>query len=61
MDLRATQYLPDIIKLQQCLYSTFNHQKDKIDAINQTIGEFIQELPNGTSFCNFYIVDVITW
>ena len=47
MDLRATQYLPDIVKLQQCLYSTFNRLKDKMDAKNQTIGEFIQELPDG--------------
>jgi hypothetical protein len=47
MDLRATQYLPDIVKLQKCLYSTFNRLKDKKDAKSQTIGEFIQELPNG--------------
>ena len=59
MDLRATQYLPDIVKLQQCLYSTFNRLKDKMDAKNQTIGEFIQELPNGivTSFeCPTFLI-----
>ena len=53
MDLRATQYLPDIVKLQQYLYSTFNRLKDKMDAKNQTIGEFIQELPNGIIVTSF--------
>ena len=47
MDLRATQYLPDIARLQQCLYDKFNRQVDKKDSKQQTVGLFIEELPNG--------------
>ena len=47
MDLRATQYLPDIAHLQQCLYDKFNHQVDKKDSKQLTVGLFIEELPSG--------------
>ena len=46
-DLRATQYLPDIARLQQCLYDKFNRQLDKKDSKQQTVGLFIEELPSG--------------
>ena len=46
-ELRATQYLPDIAKLQQCLFDKFNRQIDKKDSKKQTVGMFIRELPNG--------------
>ena len=46
-ELRATQYLPDIARLQQCLYDKFNQQIDRKDVKKQTIQSFIKELPNG--------------
>ena len=46
-DLCATQYLPDIARLQQCLYDKFNRQLDKKDSKQQTVGLFIEELPSG--------------
>lgn len=45
--LRATQYLPDIVWLQQCLYDAFHHRLDKKDAMTQTIGEFLEKLASG--------------
>ena len=45
--LRATQYLPDIVWLQQCLYDAFHHRLDKKDAVTQTIGEFLEKLASG--------------
>ena len=45
--LRATQYLPDIVKLQQCLYDSFHHRLDRTDANRLTIGEFLEKLPSG--------------
>ena len=47
MDLRATRYLPDIARLQQCLYDKFNRQVDKKDSRKLTVGLFIEELPSG--------------
>ena len=47
VDLRATQYLPYLARLQQCLYDKFNRQLDKKDSKQQTIGLFIKQLPNG--------------
>ncbi len=46
-ELRATQYLPDIARLQQCLYDKFNRQIDRKDVKKQTIQAFVKELPNG--------------
>ena len=52
-ELRATQYLPDIARLQQCLYDKFNQQIDRKDIKKLTIQAFIKELPNGiTIMCN---------
>ena len=48
MDLRATQYLPEVIHLQRCLYDKFNRQIDRKDSKKQTIAVFVQSLPNGT-------------
>ena len=42
--MRATQYLPDISRLQRCLHDNF---KNQIDANKQTIGGFLKELPDG--------------
>ena len=46
-NLRATQYLPDIVKLQQFLFETFNRRLEKSKARTQTIREFLRELKNG--------------
>ena len=51
--MRATQYLPDISRLQRCLYDRFNHQVDRKDVKNQTIAVFIKQLPNGKKL--FYL------
>ena len=45
--LRATKYLPDVIKLQQFLYDTYHHRLDRADAKAQTIGDFLEKLKNG--------------
>jgi hypothetical protein len=46
--LRATQYLPDIVRLQQCLYDAFHHRLDKKDAVTQSVREFLDNLTTGT-------------
>ena len=48
-ELRATQYLPDIARLQQYLYDKFNQQIDRKDIKKLTIQTFIKELPNGNN------------
>ena len=45
--LRATQYLPDIVRLQQCLYDAFHHRLDKKEAVTQTVREFLDNLTTG--------------
>ena len=45
--LRATQYLPDIVRLQQCLYDAFHHRLDKKEAVTQTVREFLENLISG--------------
>ena len=45
--LRATQYLPDIVRLQQCLYDAFHHRLDKTDAMRQTVREFLNKQTSG--------------
>ena len=45
--LRATQYLPDIVRLQQCLYDAFHHRLDKKEAVTQTVREFLDNLISG--------------
>ena len=47
-DLRATQYLPDIARIQRCLYDRFNRQVDREVVNRQTIKSFVMELPNGS-------------
>ena len=47
LSLRATQYLPDIVKLQQCLYDSFHHRMDRTEAKRLTIGEFLEKLQSG--------------
>ena len=45
--MRATQYLPDIVRLQQCLYDAFHHRLDKKDAVRQTVRDFLDKLNSG--------------
>ena len=46
-NLRATQYLPDIVRLQQCLYDSFHHRLDQKEARRMTIGDFLQSRKHG--------------
>ena len=46
-EVRATQYLPNIARLQQCFYDKFNRQVDRKELNEQTIGDFVKNLPNG--------------
>ena len=45
--LRATQYLPDIVKLQHSLYDAFHHRLDRNVAKSHTIDKFLQGLRSG--------------
>ena len=48
--LRATQYLPDIVKLQRSLYDTFHLRSDRRKADEKkTIGQFLRSY--GTCMC----------
>ncbi len=40
--LRATQYLPGIVRLQQRLFDLFNHKLDRKEAESLTIRTFLQ-------------------
>ena len=51
--LRATQYLPDILRLQQCLYDSFHHRLDRREAKKMTIGEFLQTRQHGEQLTNY--------
>lgn len=42
MKLSATQYLPDIIQLQQILYKTYNHNCDE-EEVNKVTVEDLQQ------------------
>ena len=48
MDLRATQYIPDIAKLQYLLYDKYNHLVYETDAKKQTIHEFLDQTMDGS-------------
>ena len=43
-NLRATQYLPDIVRLQQCLYDLFHHRLDHREAKTVSIRRFLAEV-----------------
>lgn len=47
--LRATQYLPDIVKLQRSLYDAFHHRLDRRDAKMITFRKYLESLINGKS------------
>ena len=51
-NLRATQYLPDIVRLQQCLYDSFHHRLDQKEARRMTIGDFLQSRKHGENSAN---------
>ena len=53
-NLRATQYLPDIVRLQQCLYDSFHYRLDRGEARRMTIGEFLQSRKHGEPLTNSY-------
>lgn len=48
--LRATQYLPDIVKLQRSLYDAFHHRMDRKEAKMITFGQYLKTLRNGIAF-----------
>lgn len=52
-NLRATQYLPDIVRLQCYLYDTFNFHLDRRKAMSTTIGQFIQQMSKSI-IANYY-------
>ena len=54
--LRATQYLPDIVKLQLFLYDMYNYRMDRSDAIELTIHKFLQQLENGKVSLNLIYI-----
>ena len=58
--MRATQYLPGIIKLQQQMYELSHRRWDKTDVAQQTIGEFIGVLGKGITVTYFVIVNKFT-
>ena len=47
LNLRATQYLPDIVKLQHDLFNKFHRRLEKSKAKTQTIRKFLTEIENG--------------
>ena len=47
--MRATQYLPDIVRLQQRLYDSFHHRLDRREAKHITIREFLKGRKSGRS------------
>lgn len=44
--LNATQYLPDLIRLQESLFKVYNRRIDKVEACKTTIRDFIEKLPS---------------
>ncbi len=51
-NLRATQYLPGIVRLQQRLFDRFNHKLDRKEAKSLTIREFLQNINTGNNEAN---------
>ena len=51
--LCATQYLPDIVKLQQFLYDTFHRRLEKHKAETLTIRDFLKAIKNGKKLTIF--------
>ena len=58
--MRATQYLPGVIKLQHQMYELSHRRWDKNDVAQQTIGEFIRGLGKGIRVTYFVIIDIFT-
>ena len=52
--LRALQYLPDIIKLQRLLFEKFHRRLDRNEAEEYTLGTFLKRSKKNFFF-NFYI------
>ena len=45
--LRATQYIPGIVQLQQQLHDLYHRRLDKTDAAQITVGDFVRGLKIG--------------
>ena len=58
-NLRATQYLPDIVRLQQCLYDSFHHRLDRKEARRMTIEKFLQSLKRGELSDNLRTIGIV--
>ena len=58
--MRATQYLPGIVKLQYQMYKHSHRRWDKNDVVQYTIGEFIRGLGKGITVTYFVIINKLT-
>ena len=56
--LRATRYLPDIVKLQHSLFNLFHRRAGKENAKDQTIGSFFKGIKSGKS-CVFVLLQTV--
>ena len=45
--IRATQYLPSILQLQQYLLKIYHHRSNREDLKDQTISQMILDAENG--------------
>ena len=48
--LHATQYLPELVQLQQQLYESFHRKLDRVEANKTTVAEFIGTIKKSMSF-----------
>ena len=51
--LQATQYIPDIVRLQKRMFDEFHHRIDHKRAHNERMADFIRKQPTGM----LYVVD----
>ena len=59
--LQATQYLPDIVRLQHRLFQEFNLRLDRVKARNITIGEFISGKKSGKDAWKYAYNVCVSW
>ena len=48
--LHATQYLPELVQLQQQLYESFHRKLDRVEANKTTVAKFIGTIKKSMSF-----------
>ena len=58
--MRATQYLPDIVKLQNSFYDSYHHCLDHRVAKTQTIGEFLSKISSSMYYYTLPL-KIMTW